>query len=66
METQGHSLFEQGPPGSVHEQSVFMIHFESVSFRVWLVLSTILELWGLYAVCNFHLTFRGLRKKKIK
>ena len=37
-----------------------MIHFESVSLRVWLALSTTPELWGLYAICNFHLTFRAL------
>ena len=33
-----------------------MIHLESVSLSVRLVPSTIAELWGLYAVCNFHLT----------
>ena len=38
-----------------------MIHLESgVSLRVWLVPSTIPELWGLYAVCNFHLMFKVL------
>ena len=37
-----------------------MIHLESVSLRVWLAPSTIPELWGLYAVCNFHLIFKVL------
>ena len=51
---------------SNHEQSVSMIHFESVSSRVQLVHSTIPELWGLYAVCNFHLIFRALHTCWIK
>ena len=33
---------------------------------VWLVRSTIPELWGLYAVCNFHLRFRALHTCWIK
>ena len=33
---------------------------ESVSLSVRLVPSTIPELWGLYAVCNFHLMFKVL------
>ena len=37
-----------------------MIQLESVSLSVWLVPSTIPELWGLYAVCNFHLMFKVL------
>ena len=37
-----------------------MIHLESVSLSVRLVPSTIPELWGLYAVCNFHLMFKVL------
>ena len=45
---------------SIHEQSVSMIHFESVSLRVRLVLSTTPELWGLYAIRYFHLIFRAL------
>ena len=31
-----------------------------VSLSVWLVHSIISELWGLYAVCNFHLMFKVL------
>ena len=31
-----------------------------VSLRVWLVPSTNPELWGLYAVCSFHLMFKVL------
>ena len=42
------------------EQSVSKIHLESVSLSVRLVPSTISELWGLYAVCNFHLMFKVL------
>ena len=45
---------------STQEQSVFMIHLESVSLSVRLVRSTIPELWGLYAVCSFHLMFKVL------
>ena len=37
-----------------------MIYLESVSLSVQLVPSTIPELGGLYAVCNFHLTFKVL------
>ena len=43
---------------STQEQSVSKIHLESVSLSVRLVPSTIPELWGLYAVCNFHLMFK--------
>ena len=42
------------------EQSVSKIHLESVSLSVRLVPSSIPELWGLYAVCNFHLMFKVL------
>ena len=35
-----------------------MIHLESVSLSVQLVRYTIPELWGLYAVCGFHLMFK--------
>ena len=45
---------------STQEQSVSMIHLESVSLSVRLVPSTIPEPWGLYAVCNFHLMFKVL------
>ena len=45
---------------STQEQSVSKIHLESVSLSVWLVPSTIPELWGIYAVCNFHLMFKVL------
>ena len=45
---------------STQEQSVSKIHLESVSLSVWLVSSTIPGLWGLYAVCNFHLMFEVL------
>ena len=45
---------------STQEQSVSKIHLESVSLSVWLVPFTIPELWGLYAVCNFHLMFKVL------
>ena len=41
-------------------QSVPKIHLERVSLRVQLVPSTIPELWGLYAVCNFHSVFKVL------
>ena len=37
-----------------------MIHLESVSLSVQLVRYTIPELWGLYAVCGFHLMFKVL------
>ena len=37
-----------------------MIHLENVSLSVQLAPSTIPELWGLYAVCNFHLMFKVL------
>ena len=43
---------------STQEQSVSKIHLECVSLCVQLVPSTIPELWGLYAVCNFHLMFK--------
>ena len=43
---------------STQEQSVSKTHLESVSLSVWLVPSTIPELWGLYSVCNFHLMFK--------
>ena len=42
------------------EQSVSVIHLESICISVRLVPSTIPELWGLYAVCNFHLMFKVL------
>ena len=45
---------------STYEQSVSKIHLESVYLSVRLVPSTIPELWGLYAVCNFHLMFKVL------
>ena len=45
---------------SPQEQSVSRIHLESVSLSGLLVPSTIPELWGLYAVCNFHLMFKVL------
>ena len=45
---------------STQEESVSMIHLQSVSLSVWLVRSTIPELWGLYAVCNFHWIFIAL------
>ena len=45
---------------STQEQSVSKIHLESVSLSVQLVPSTIPELWGLYAVFNFHLMFKVL------
>ena len=37
-----------------------LIYLESVSLSGRLVPSTIPELWGLYAVCNFHLMFKVL------
>ena len=45
---------------STQEQSVSLIHLESVSLSVRLVRFTIPELWGLYAVCSFHLMFKVL------
>ena len=45
---------------STQEQSVSKIHLESVSLSVQLVPSTTPELWGLYAVYNFHLAFKVL------
>ena len=45
---------------STQEPSVSKIHLETVSLSVQLVPSTIPELWGLYAVCNFHLMFKVL------
>ena len=43
---------------STQEPSVSKICLESLSLSVPLVPSTIPELWGLYAVCNFHLMFK--------
>ena len=37
-----------------------MIHLECVSLSIRLVPPTIPELWGLYAVCNFHFIFKVL------
>ena len=37
-----------------------MMHLEGVSLSVPLVHSTIPELWGLFAVCSFHLMFKVL------
>ena len=45
---------------STQEHSVSNIRLESVPLHVQLVPSTIPELWGLYAVCNFHLMFKVL------
>ena len=49
-------LSETGPPRS--SQSLWSTW--RVSLSVWLGPSTIPELWGLYAVCNFHLMFKVL------
>ena len=43
---------------STQEHSVSNTRLESVSLHVRLVPSTIPELWGLYAGCNFHLMFK--------
>ena len=40
---------------STQEQPVSKIHLDSVSSSVHLVPFAIPELWGQYAVCNFHL-----------
>ena len=60
----GHPESEQSRRKQVQsvsrKQSVSKIHLESVSVSVRLVPSTIPELWGLYAVCNFHLMFKVL------
>ena len=60
----GHPESEQSRRKQVQsvsrKQSVSKIHLESVSLSVQLVPSTIPELWGLYAVCNFHLMFKVL------
>ena len=56
----GHPESGQSGRKQVHPGAVSMIHLESVSLRVWLAPSTIPELWGLYAVCNFHLIFKVL------
>ena len=45
---------------SPQEQSVSKIHLERISLRVRLAPSTIPELWGLYAVCNFPLMLKVL------
>ena len=45
---------------SPQEQSVSKIHLERVSLHVQLVHSTIPELGGRYAVCNFHLMLKVL------
>ena len=37
-----------------------MIHLECVSLSIRLVPPIIPELWGLYAVCNFHFIFKVL------
>ena len=56
----GHRESEQSRQKQVHPGTVSEIHLESVSLSVRLVPSTIPELWGLYAVCNFHLMFTVL------
>ena len=60
----GHPESEQSRRKQVQsvsrKQSVSKIHLESVSLSVRLVPSTIPELWGLYAVCSFHLMFKVL------
>ena len=57
----GHPVFEQLRWKQVpQEQSVSKIHLERVSLRVRLAPSTIPELWGLYAVCNFPLMLKVL------
>ena len=53
---------EVSPPRS--SQSLW--YLENVSLSVWLVHSTIPELWGLYAICNFHWIFRALHTCWIK
>ena len=45
---------------STQQSSVSKIHLENVCLSVRVVPSTIPELWGLYAVCNFHLMFKVL------
>ena len=51
----GHPESEQADGNkSTQEQSVSKIHLESDSLSVQLVPSSIPELWGLYALCNFH------------
>ena len=57
----GHPESEQSRWKQVpQEQSVSKIHLERVSLRVWFAPSTIPELWGLYAVCNFPLMLKVL------
>ena len=56
----GHPESEQSCQKQVHPGTVSKSHLESVSLSVRLVPSTIPELWGLYAVCNFHLMFKVL------
>ena len=61
----GHPESEQSHWKQVHLVAVSMIHLESVSLSVRLVHSTIPELWGLYAVCSFHLIFRVYRRVEL-
>ena len=57
----GHPESEQSHQKQVtQEQSVSVVHLESVSVNVRLVHSTIPELWGRYAVCSFHVMFKVL------
>ena len=56
----GHPESEQSRWKQVHPGTVSKSHLESVSLSVRLVPSTLPELWGLYAVCNFHLMFKVL------
>ena len=56
----GHPESEQSHWEQIHqEQSVSLILLESL-FKCPVGSSTIPELWGLYAVCNFHLMFNIL------
>ena len=56
----GHPESEQRRRTSPPRSSQSLRSTWSVSLSVRLVPSTIPELWGLYAVCNFHLMFKVL------
>ena len=63
----GHPESEQSHQKQVHAGAVILYDpLGKCPLSVRLVCSTIPELWGLYAICNFHLIFRALHTCWIK
>ena len=63
----GHPESEQSHQKQVHAGAVILYDpLGKCLLSVRLVCSTIPELWGLYAICNFHLIFRALHTYWIK